>query len=117
MLKINVVFPKQGETMVLEDPTAVVADRIIQWQFHSYRPDVEDVGIVFKDADANFFSVNGVLQNHCETNMRDRAIIWAKPHKQSPSNRRRKYSIIAWDIKGQKIQDLELDPTIIIDDP
>ena len=115
MHKIDVVIPESGSIIVLQDPKPVVADHIIQWHFHSYRKDIADVGIEFKDADANFFNVQGMWQNHFEINLQDRTWMWAKPHKQPPNTRKRKYTVIAWDKIGTRIH--VLDPTIIIEDP
>jgi len=115
MNKIDVIFPEGGSIIVLQDPKPVVAEQAVQWHFHSYRNDVADVRIEFADHDANFFKVGGVPQNHFQINLRNRKFMWATPHQQHPNNKNRKYSIVAWDSAGKKLE--ELDPRIIIEDP
>jgi hypothetical protein len=51
----------------------------------------------------------------------NRAMIWAEPARLGKNGKhlqaRLKYTIVAWDAKGNRIKGLVLDPKIIIDDP
>jgi hypothetical protein len=118
MSDVHVIFPAKGKTLVDNDPEAVVSGRRIEWHFFSERSDAARVGITFEDPKAKIFKIGGKWQNHFEMDLTDhRSTIWAQPPRQNEPQTRWKYTIVAWDIDNKKIEELVLDPEIIIDDP
>jgi hypothetical protein len=118
MSDVHVILPEEGEALVDNDPEAVISGRRIEWHFLSKHPHAARVGIVFDKPDAQIFNIGGNWQNHFERDLTDkRSTIWAQPPRQNEPQTRWKYTIVAWDSHNKRIEELVLDPEIIIDDP
>ena len=118
MPEVHVTFPAKGNTLIDNDPEAVVSGRRIRWHFSSMHPTAAIAGIVFNKPETKIFETQGSWCGCYAVELKNgRGIIWAEPAKQGKNQTRSKYTIFAWDKNGQMVVELALDPHIIIDDP
>jgi len=117
MTQIHVFFQTSGTT-VRNDPEAVKAGETIQWWFHSLRPEIKSVAIEFKETSAHYFPTPGGVMSRLDKDLNKANFIWGTaPDVGSGNARPDKYSILAFDAKGDPIKDACIDPTIITEHP
>jgi hypothetical protein len=109
------VLPASGGVIVLQDKKHVTAEHPVLWEFHCYREGVVRIGIKFKDEDAKFFNDGGHWKTEFKIDFPSRKFMWATPQRQIGDEKKRDYSIAAWNSSNTPLE--ELDPRIIIDDP
>ena len=122
MAEIHVVFQKGKPAFVLEDPEAVMQNEVLNWHFHTAHTPVRRVRISFDSKKATFFPRAGrKATNSIKREVVHGQTIWGKaPHyfkKGPPRSRADKYTIEAFDAKGQKLKWATNDPTIRTDGP
>ncbi|MBI4169542.1 MAG: hypothetical protein HY510_06365 [Acidobacteria bacterium] len=123
MAEIHLVFPVGGDPIAINDTKPVLDGEFITWHIHtparSNPPTpnpVTKVKIGFQDADALFFPTATGLKNELPKPLEKGRAIWGvAPQPQSQGRRRWKYTVWAYDAKGDDVG--LLDPTIISDKP
>jgi len=117
MLEINVLVPKTGKPLVMDDTEAVVTGRPFVWAIKNEHPDVDVVGIEFPGGETYFPGSSGP-QARCEKLLvNDRATIWSMAPRIGQKNvtKPAKYTVYGKDASGNIVCDI--DPMILPTDP
>ena len=122
MAEIHVVFQKGKPAFVLEDPEAVLQNEVLNWHFHTANTPVRRVRISFDRKSATFFPRAGrKAVNSLERDVVHGQTIWGKApryfKKGRPRSRSDKYTIEAFDGRGDQLDWATNDPTIRTDGP
>ena len=122
MVQLDVVLLPTGGTQVYPDPISAHTNDSVSWVFHSFNSAVKSVEVVFQNQSQSYFfhhKGGGQTKNVIADLVAGNATIWGRaPNANGPGTQARvKYTINAYDVNGNAMNQYYLDPDVITEQP